>query len=299
MAGSQGRQAQPNRCVVLGGGGVAGIAWEIGVIAGLARSGAVLQDADLFVGTSAGSVAGAQLAGGLDVEDLLSQQLSPSADSTEQFRPYSQAAADQQNVLLMQKVGNDLAKARQRIGAFAQRSATPSLEARREIIASRLPLTSWPHAALKVVAVDVATGDPRVFDSASGVDLVDAIAASCAVPGVWPSVPIEDAVYMDGGICSMTNAWVAAGSKYVLVLAPLGYSDGNPVSGHLRAEAQKLREGGSLVEIIVPDAASLDALGENVLDPARRAPASAAGLKQGLELAGISEDWRIFGRPGS
>jgi NTE family protein len=275
----------PRRCLVLGGGGLAGIAWEIGVVAGLARCGVRLADADLFVGTSAGSVVGTQLASGLDVEQLLDGQLSAPADSVERFRPYSQIAADRQNVVLMRKVDNDLTRARQRIGAFALRSATPSLLERRQIIASRLPSGAWPSRRLKVVSVDVVTGMPRVFDAGSGVELVDAIAASCAVPGAWPAVPIGDATYMDGGIHSMTNVWVAAGAARVVVLAPLGFSDGNPVSGHLRAEVRQLRESGSVVDVIVPDAASQDAIGDNVLDPERRAPSASAGLRQASRLA--------------
>lgn len=291
MGGVQAGEPALDRCLVLGGGGVAGIAWQIGVIAGLARGGVILQDADLFVGTSAGSVAGAQLAVGLDVEQLLMQQLSPPANSVEQFRSYSQAAADAQNVLLMQKVGNDLTKARRRIGSYALRSTTPALAERREIIASRMPFTAWPERALKVVAVDVISGEPRVFGKTSGVDLVDAVAASCAVPGTWPPVPLQDATYMDGGIFSMTNAWVGTGARCVVVLAPLGYSEGNPVSGHLRAEVDRLREGGSLVEVIVPDEESLLGMGENVLDPAHRTPAAEAGLAQGLRLSAFVRPW--------
>lgn len=273
------------RAVVLGGGGVAGIAWEIGVAAGLARGGVDLRTADLFVGTSAGSVTGAQLAGGADLQRLLHDQQFPPPDSAERFRPYSQAVADAQNRVLVKKVDGDLTRARQRIGAFALRSETPSLDQRRAIMAARLPCAAWPARPLKVVAVDVHTGEPRVFSATDGVKLVDAVAASCAVPGTWPVVPIGGAVYMDGGIFSITNAQVAEGANQVVVLAALGYGDGNPVSGHLRAEVAALKEAGSVVQVVVPDAASIEAMGENVLDPARRPGSADAGLAQGLALA--------------
>ena len=279
------------RAVVLGGGGVAGIAWEIGVAAGLARGGVDLRLADLFVGTSAGSVAGAQLAGGADLERLLSDQQRPPPDSAERFRPYSQAAADAQNRVLMEKVDGDLTRARQRIGAFALRSETPSLAERRAIVAARLPVAAWPQRLLKVVAVDVHSGAPRVFSADDGIALADAVAASCAVPGTWPAVPIGDAMYMDGGIASITNAHVAADARQVVVLAPLGYSDGNPVSGHLRAEVAALEAAGSVVHVTVPDDESVEAMGENVLDPARRAPSADAGLAQGLALAASLVPW--------
>lgn len=273
------------RVVVLGGGGVAGIAWLTGVIAGLARRGVNLACADGFIGTSAGSVVAAQLAGETSIEALLAAQLSPPADSKETPRPYSQAAVDAQNRRLMDKVGGDLAAARRRIGAFALRSDTPSLAARRDIVAARLECATWPNRWLGVVAVNVQSGEPALFQRDSGTDFVDAVMASCAVPGVWPVVPIGGQQFMDGGIRSMTNADLALGASHVVVLAPLGYSDGNPVSGHLRAEVEKLREAGCHTTVIVPDEPALRALGDNVLDPARRAPSAAAGLAQGLILA--------------
>jgi NTE family protein len=264
---------------------VAGIAWETGVLAGLARAGVDVAGADLFIGTSAGSVVGAQLASEVLVEDLLAAQLAPPADSLERVRPYSQAAVDEQNRKLMDKVGGDLAEARRRIGAFARRSETVPPEARRAIVAARLPGTRWPMRPLKLVAVDAETGEGRFFESASGADFVDAVAASCAVPGAWPVVCIGGRSYMDGGIRSMTNADLAAGAARVLVLAPLGYSEGNPVSGHLHAEVEVLRKAGAEVSVVVPDPASLEAMGENVLDPSRRPPSAQAGLLQGQALA--------------
>lgn len=273
------------RMVVLGGGGVAGVAWATGVIAGLARRGADLSLADGFIGTSAGAVVGAQLACGETPESLLAAQLTPSPDSKELLRPYSQAAADEQNRKLIEKVGGDLNAARRRIGAFALRSETVAPHVRREIVAARLPRTRWPARWLGVVAVDADNGEHQLFHRNSGVDFIDAIAASCAVPGNWPAVAIGAHRYMDGGIRSMTNADLAIGAPHVVVLAPLGYSEGNPVSGHLRAEVALLEAAGARVDVIVPGAPSIAAMGDNVLDPARRAPSAQAGLEQGLALA--------------
>lgn len=284
-------QRSTARCVVLGGGGVVGIGWEIGVAAGLARCGMSLQAAEHFVGTSAGAVAGALLASGADLEALFDAQRQPASDSAERVRPYSQADADAQNRRLVEKVGGDLRSARQRIGAFALRSETPSLQERHAIVAARLGGKDWPDTPLDLVAVDVETGDPRVFRSGEGVSLVDAVAASCAVPGVWPAVPIGGARYMDGGIASMTNAHLARGFARVLVLAPLGYSEGNPVSGHLAEEVRLLEETGSTVQVVVPDADALQAMGPNVLDPARRPMAAEAGMIQGQQRAAEWTGW--------
>lgn len=286
-------QAARGRIVVLGGGGVAGIAWETGVIAGLARAGVELAQADGFIGTSAGSVVGAQLASAVPSETMLAAQLAPAADSQEAFRPYSQAAADGQNRKLVDKVGGDLGAARRRIGAFALRSETPPAAVRRAIVAARLPGPAWPQRWLGVVAVDANSGEHALFDRDSGVDVIDAVTASCAVPGTWPVTEIAGRQFMDGGIRSMTNADLAMGAAQVVVLAPLGYSEDNPVSGHLRAEAAQLRAAGCQVDVIVPDGPSLRALGDNVLDPARRIPSAEAGVAQGLALAAaLARGWR-------
>lgn len=273
------------RCLVLGCGGVTGLAWEIGLLAGLARHGIELADADLIIGCSAGSVAGAQLARGVPPEQLLTAQRDAEAAAREQFRPYSQRDADDKNRVLYEKTGGDLAQARQRIGAYARRSATPTLAERRAIIAARLSGVDWPLRPFRVVAVDAHSGEGRSFGAGDDVDFVDAIAASCAVPGTWPAVPIGDALYMDGGIRSMTNADMAAGFRQVIVLAPLGYRDGNPVSGHLRRELRDLEAAGAQVLALLPDAASVAAIGDNVLDPARRAQSADTGFRQAETLA--------------
>ena len=273
------------RALVLGGGGVAGIAWATGMAAGLARSGADIGRADVIVGTSAGSVVGAQLACDVSTEALLAQQLAPSLYSREQARPYSQLAVDASNRQLMNKLGGDLAAARKRIGAYALRSETVPVDVRRAIVAARLPRTDWPARALRVVAIDTATGEHAVFDRDSGVDFIDAIAASCAVPGTWPAVPINGRAWMDGGIRSLSNADLAAPAKRVLVIAPLGYAEGNPVSGHLQAEVRLLMEGGARVMVIVPDERSAEAMTDNPLDPARCPASAAAGVAQALRIA--------------
>ncbi|MNX22022.1 Patatin-like phospholipase [compost metagenome] len=281
------------RCLVLGCGGVTGLAWEIGVLAGLERLGVNLAAADLFIGCSAGAVVGAHLAQGVPVARLLARQLDDVATSAEQFRPYSQRSVDEKNRQLHDKVGGDLALARQRVGAYALRSDTPALAERRDIIAARLAAAEWPARPLRVVAVDTATGEGRSFGAEDQVDFVDAIAASCAVPGSWPAVPVGRAIYMDGGIRSMTNADLAMGFGTVVVLAPLGYGDGNPLSGHLRQELQMLRAAGAQAHAVLPDPASVQAIGDNVLDPSRRADCADAGFRQAGAIAQAVQDiWR-------
>ncbi len=284
--------SHPKASVVLGGGGVTGIAWLIGVVAGLTRQGFVFPAACEFVGTSAGSVVSAELAHGVSPEDLLEKQLQAEG-SNEAFQLYSQREADARNQVLVRKVNGDLVQARKRIGAFALRSETPSLEMRRSIIRSRLSSEAWPTCPLRLIAVDTATAQSVVLDKSGQLNLVDAVMASCAVPGVWPPVPLDDARLMDGGLRSMTNADLATESSHVLVLAPLGYSEDNPVSGHLRKEVEQLRQSGANVDVIVPDEDSVQAIGDNVLDPGRRIISAQAGLKQGLSLLqSLHAPWR-------
>lgn len=283
----------PDFTLVLGGGGVTGIAWLAGVLAGLTRSGLKIPATCRFIGTSAGAAVSADLAHGVPPETLLDKQLSTSDASGESFRLYSQREADAKNQVLFEKVGGDLVQARQRIGAFALRSETPSLEERRHIIEARLHHHDWPERPLILTAVDTASGAPVQLDKDCGLSLVDAVMASCAVPGAWPCVPMHDSLLMDGGLRSMTNADLATGSRYVLILAPLGYSDHNPVSGHLRKEVETLNQTGATVDLILPDAPAAEAIGDNVLDPAQRAPSGRAGLEQGLRiLHTLDPAWR-------
>ena len=276
--------------LVLGGGGVSGIAWLVGVMAGLTRRGLRIPPSCRVVGTSAGSVVGAELAHGVSPEVLYERQFGP---TDERFREYSQRDADAKNQLLMTRVGGNLQAARRRIGAFALRSVTPDLQTRRAIIQARLTHSHWPDTPLDLCAMDAGTAATVVLNRASDISLVDAVMASCAVPGVWPVVPFGDMQLMDGGLRSMTNADLALESEYVLVLAPLGDSAGNPVSGHLRRELEDLRGAGVVVQAIVPDERSVEAIGDNVLDPARRGRSAQAGLEQGLQIGpSLAPVWR-------
>jgi len=264
------------RALVLGGGGITGIAWEWGILSGLKAAGVDLTDTDLVVGTSAGSVVGAQVATGLDPADRYQVQLVP---------PDGEIAAVLGPGLLMRyglaMVGGPRSprKVRARIGKLAVRASTVPEAERVAVIESRLPVKAWPDRALRLTAVDVETGEFRVFDRDSGVPLVHAVAASCAVPGVWPPVTIEGRRYMDGGVRSGANADLAAGYDRVVVLAPLPRGIGTGA----RQQVERLRES-ARAELVTPDAAALKSFGRNVLDPAKRADAARAGLAQSASV---------------
>src|SRR6185295_8280328 len=161
-----------------------------------------------------------------------------------------------------------------RIGRLALAAKTVPEAERRAVIASRLPEQRWPERGLLLTAVDAESGELKVFDRQSGAELVDAVAASCAVPGVWPTVTIGGRGYMDGGVRSGTHLDLVTGAKAVLALVPLPRTLGP--APPLASQVQTLERSGSAVLVVSPDAAALRAIGRNVLDPAKRAGAAKA-----------------------
>ena len=268
------------RALVLGGGGVAGIAWMTGLLAGLADAGQDVTAADLVIGTSAGANVAAQLGSGLPLEELFARQVDPALQSRELMAVvnWEKFAADVEPYL--DGTSTPAERLRQ-FGRFALDADTPPEPDRIAVIESRLPSREWPLTPVRLTAVDCVSGELAVFDAASGVSLVDAVAASSAVPGIWPPVTIEGRRYMDGGIRSADNADLAAGAARVVVISPLGLDSPLPAPLPLREVLAGLKDGGAAVTLISPDEASAAAIGPNALDPATRGPAATAGRAQG------------------
>jgi NTE family protein len=291
------------RALVLGGGGSAGNAWLIGVIAGLFEAGLDVTGADLVIGTSAGSTAAAQISGASPTQllaDILSAAppqrtapigsgsgRAPTASVSDQMRRTSEIIA----------AAADPADMRRRMGAAAldlDAALDGSGQTRwHDTVAARLPGLHWPKQPILLTAVDARTGEPVVFDRQSGIDLVDAVAASCASSFAYG---IGEDRFIDGGYRrSSENADLAAGYDRVLVLSPLGGRTRHPLEWGMQLETQvdELRAGGSRVETILPDHGSLKAFGNNMMDPSTRPPAARAGYGQGRALAGqLSDFWR-------
>jgi NTE family protein len=266
------------RALVLGGGGVTGIAWELGVLAGLAEKGLDLTSADLVVGTSAGSVVGAQVLSGAPIEDLYAEQL---VDATGEVVARMGTGALARFIIASLWPG-DARRGRAYLGRAALAARTVPEAKRREVIETRLRRRTWPERRLLVTAVDAETGEPRVFDRDSGVALADAVAASCAVPIVWPPITIQGRRYIDGGVRSIANADLATGSDRVVVLAPVTVAlrRSGRITNQLSALGLDVR---SLV--VSPDAEARAAIGRNVLDPAQRAASARAGRRQAVTVA--------------
>lgn len=264
------------RALVLGGGGAAGVAWELGMLLGLYEAGVDVRNADLIIGTSAGSVVGAQISSGVDLESLFAAQLTAEQPQMRTV-PSDPARLGEVFRQAWERAGSDLKAMRARIGAYALTAPTVSEAERRAYIAAQIPVQSWPQRRLLIVAVDTADGEEYIVDRESGVALVDAVAASCAVPGIRPPVTIGGRRYMDGGMRSATNADLARGYGRILILNPLG-ANANFVGGPAE-EAKALEREGSWVLVIEPDAASATAI--NPLDSATRASSAQAGRAQG------------------
>jgi len=272
--------------LVLGGGGLLGISWETGILAGLLESGIDASRADLIAGTSAGAVVGTQIASGRPIGDLLAEQVGSPAASIAATMEFD--AANLLSIFARWAAIPEMTRLRRaEIGALALASKTVSEE---RWVASFEALVSdhWPRRRLLLTAVDAESGAFRVWDRDSGVDIRRAVASSCAVPGLFPAVTINGRRYVDGGVRSGTSADLAAGYDTVLIVAPIGARrDGiDPLLGRqARAEAAALRAAGSRVELAFPDAAALEAIGINRMDPTRRRLAAEAGVREGKELA--------------
>jgi len=273
--------------LVLGGGGVTGVAWETGVLAGLSEAGLDLSNADLLVGTSAGAAVAAQLASGTPLATLLERQLAGSAQET----PATLGPAVLARYFWAMLTRRDPAELGQAMGRLALGAGTVAEDERLAVIASRLPSHEWPERPLQVTAVNARTGEFRVFTRDDGVALVDAVAASCAVPGVWPPVSVEGQKWIDGGMRSAVNADLAAGRARVVILAPI--TSGFGAMPSVGQQAAALRAAGSAVVVVSPDRDARSRMGRNSLDPARRTAAAQEGHRQAaLELDRVAAVWR-------
>jgi NTE family protein len=272
------------RALVLGGGGITGIAWDLGLMAGLREHGVDLADADLIVGTSAGAYVGALLATGVDPTAVGAA----GGDLTD-LAPRIDLGLLAQVFATMSDHSLTPQQARIALGRLALDAPVGDATIEVDRFAARLPAPTWPTSPrLVVTAVHTGTGEPVVWDASAGVPLATAVAASCAVPGVFPPVQVGDAGrFMDGGVRSVTNADLAAGAEAVVVVAPtVGLFRSAP-----RDELRAL--GAARTVLLSPDPAARAAIGPNILDQGRWHAALAAGHAQASGLAAsVTAVWR-------
>lgn len=288
------------RALVLGGGGSTGNAWLIGVVAGLFDAGLDVTAADLTVGTSAGSTAAAQFGGATPAElfDAVLAATAPAGATPDQDPARVRAASDQmERTRRIMTESADVADMRRRLGAAAldlPATSDDSVQERwRTTVAARLPDQQWPRRTVLLTAVDARTGEPVVFDRHSGVDLADAVAASCSSGFAFR---VDGSRYIDGGYrANAENADLATGYARVLVLSPFGGRTRTPAAWGLDLATQvgALRAGGSRVETIFPGSDAEHMFCANAMDYSLRPAAAQAGFDQGRALVGqVSELWR-------
>jgi NTE family protein len=273
----------------------------VGLVAGLAEQGVCVAEADLFVGTSAGSVVGSQLALGRAPQELYERQIARAEPGGREQRNIDMSGIIAQFIKLYSsdRLQEEL---RAEVGAFALQAETMSED---EWIAgfhamNAIEGETWPTKKFSCTAIDTSDGSFMVWNNESDVPLSLAVASSCAVPGVFPPVTINGRRYMDGGLRSTTNADLARGYGNVLVVAVTASRAGATAPNAGLADARRrrfeseiadVRHSGSAVEVITPDEEFVRAFGFNLMDFRRRQEAAELGLRQGRTVA---NDLRAF-----
>ena len=205
--------------LALSGGGHYGIAFHIGYLKGLFDKGIDLRTVDYIIGTSAGSQVSTTISSMIDWDTIWQEQIIEKVNETtpisdkemgELFQAFDQLAKESKSTKAWVDGMGEISKNTQ---------PNVSLDARRDMIRNRLgsvPL-EW-NDKLNIVATELETSERKVFNAQSGVALIDALAASSALQGVWQPIPINGYHYYDGGSYSMENPDVVDDAVKVIVL---------------------------------------------------------------------------------
>jgi NTE family protein len=294
--------------LVLGAGGVVGGAWLTGGLHALAEeTGWDPGSADRIVGTSAGSMIGSLCASGVPPWFMVAHSAGETFDglTDAEGRPAAEADRSAGANFRLEKALPPIGPGSWRLALKSlsnPRGHTPgalltgwlprgiiSTESLKETIRRVVPEGWSDHPSLWVMACDYATGRRVAFgrEGAPEADLADAVAASCAIPGFYHPVTIAGRRYVDGGIHSPSNLDVLKGERLDLVICmnPTSSLDSIPRrhpierlhafmrsgSGRrLGSEAKKLKQAGTEVVLIQPQAEDLEVMGGNLMSSRRR-----------------------------
>jgi len=292
------------RALVLGGGGVYLVSFMMGYFHALKQGGVDLATADIVVGTSAGSIAGAVLAGGRLWR--LTGELDIFGDFPRLFAelvPALKANESQQRARAMAVNAKDAQPATIRaIGRAAMAARNPDDAASYAKTVGRLiGNTPWPSPALHTTANDCYTGERLIVSQGAGIAIETACAASSSLPGSMGPTWLKDRLCMDGGICpTSTHGDVVAGAKRALVIS---LSDGGPqaVTQGLRTtgmpntlgqEIRDLEAGGTRTMLVVAGLPpGIDRI-DSIMDPQWIAPQLRQGSARGqADLAHMKAFW--------
>ena len=268
-----------DKALVLGGGGITGIAWEAGVLAGLIDSGIKMNQVDKILGSSAGSFVGAILANNQNMQAYYQDLATHHSES-------DNAQLDPAIYGLWTKAFIKGRDNEQLIGQHLgdiinSHPSTVSPETRSDSIQQRLGNAKWTNQ-LEITAINTKTGKLSTFNENSGVSLKEAVTASGAVPGLWPHINLLGESWIDGGMISSTNAMLVSDYQDIIILAPLSQKLGQVPSVY--EEAEKLKEQ-SNVTLIVPDENSKGSIGQNIYSSKNIKEIGDAGYEQGKTLA--------------
>lgn len=304
------------RGLVIGAGGVTGLAWSSATLAALEEAtGCDPREADVLVGTSQGALLVSLLASGIGTADLVRwyRRELPATHPLRSKPPAAEPPSDgrARRSLPIAAAPGLAARALLRPGRIPAGVALSGLLPAGKLsldgfVAPLVALTepgAWvAHPATRVVAVDFGTGSRVCFGApdAPRAGVREAVRASCSVPGVYPPTRIGDRSYVDGGVYSSTSVDLVAreGLDEVIVLAPMAgpvqRAPRSPASAvdlvmrrlmqrRLAAECALVREAGARVRVLVPSAEDLAAMGGNPLDPRRRMATFEAAMLSGPE----------------
>lgn len=292
------------RGLVLGGGGIYLLSWMVGYFSVLKRHGIDVGAADIAVGTSAGSLAGAILfSGGLEQTEKEFDEFAASPELFANLLNMAPPASSQLRALdVAAQAKNGDAQTIQSIGRAAMASHNPlGPDSYPEAVAKMIGVRDWPSPKLYITAVDCYTGERLVVSHADGIPANVACAASSSAPGLQGPVWLHDRLAMDGGIQdSSTHADVVGGVRKALVISLTdGGQDavrlGLRVSGlpnTLQQEVQTLEKQGARVALkvvgLVPGADRVD----SIMNPKWIKPCLENGRQRGeADIAEMRTFW--------
>ena len=273
--------------LVLGGGGLLGEAWMTGLLAGIEDAGGFdLRRCRAFVGTSAGAIVSASLAAGRSPRRPRATGARAQAGEASLFKEVS---GDRALPGVLVPPGA-IASA---VGAPLRAMALAAIgEGRISNLAFAREVNRWgasfADGQLRLCTVDRDSGHRTVFGSRSApkTSVGRAVAASCAIPGVFKPVRIAGRRYVDGGAWTPTNGDAAPAGRgdRVLLLEPTAVVMRGALRGAAALEALALRARGAVVRAVVPDAAAARLM-KQLMNPDRGGRVLAAGYRQGLQMA--------------
>lgn len=285
------------RTLVLGGGGIFFIAWQVAYLNGLKRAGVDLEQAEIIVGTSAGSVVASIVAAGhLERFGKKVNLLAKLPTLMDALAPSRSFAPSQSRALGMFQAAQDNDPTTIRaIGHAALAASTASAAETRRVLGLTLGMRGWPSETLRISTVDCYTGERLVATHEHDLSAVRAAAASSSVPGIFAPQPLFDRFCMDGGVSGTgTHCDLVAGADRALVISlgavlktDLAMMTVRPDS--LETEIAELSNTGTQSELRGPNNLDITRL----MDPSSVPDALALGAQQAeVDGPSLAKFWR-------